>query len=112
MADKWARQYTLEELAQDQDHMRLMVLKWGYSLVDLESLMSKDASDGLRVQSITVRNPKEPGADYLVVVKATVEGRYYVGFHGAQTVAEALAGATARITNRSMRFREDSPASK
>jgi hypothetical protein len=112
MADRESRQLTLVEMEKDQDYLRIMLLKWGYSLLNLEGLMSKDANDGLRVQSITVRNPKEPGGDYLVVVKATVENRYYVGFHGAQTVAEALAGATARISNRSMKFREDNPISK
>lgn len=76
----------------------------------LDRLMAEEMDDGLRITEIRLRAPREVGEDILATVKAvTVEGKRFVGFHGALSSAEAIRGAVERINNATLKWREDRP---
>ncbi len=64
------------------------------------------------VTRVSVRAPDVPGGEYFVVVNAVVEGQRSVGFGSGMDVISALGGTVARITNGTMKWREDDYAQK
>jgi len=45
----------------------------------------------------------------LMIVKATINGEKVIGFHGDDGLAETLAGGVNRLSNGSMKWKEDKP---
>lgn len=66
--------------------------------------------DMVYVQSITFKTPNEERSGWMVVMRATTEGKQVVGFHNADTFAEALKGTIDRLTNRSIKWKADAYA--
>lgn len=83
---------------------RLQLLLWM-----LEDWMIQEDSQGMVIDTITVRHGRDRGMEPLVVVKARFEGRAYVGFHSASDPEAAIVGALERIKNQQLKWREDTP---
>lgn len=81
-------------------------------LMQLDEWMVTVDTQGMRITNIRVRSPIEGSGDFLVVVKARIEGRPYVGFHSATTAEDGLIGALERVRNNDLKFREDKPFEK
>lgn len=59
------------------------------------------------VKSLTFKAPDDDRAGWLVVIRAMREGIPVVGFHNGDTFGEVLKGTTDRLSNRSVRWKED-----
>jgi len=81
----------------------------GRGVVGLGKLMGRGDFEGMDIKELRIKPPAVEGGDYLVIVKAVVEGRAIVGFHGAGDFGDALRGCYERINNNAMRWREDKP---
>lgn len=57
---------------------------------------------------ISMRAPKDTGEELLLVIRGVdAEGMHVVAFHSAFSLAEALRGLAARLSNGTLRWRED-----
>ena len=63
--------------------------------------------DEVDIVSIRIRFPEGEGSDFLMVVRAFVEGQPMVGFSGGATFKEALWSGMERLVRGSMRWKED-----
>lgn len=83
---------------------RLQLLLWA-----LDDWMFKEDAMGMRIKAIRISTRGDSGGEKLVVVKASHEGRAYVGFHSAETAEDAIMGALERVRNADLKWREDRP---
>lgn len=83
---------------------RLQLLLW-----ILEDWMLQEDTQGMTITEVRTRVGTGSGGLFLTIVKATFEGRPYVGFHSADTPEDAIRGALERIRNTDMKWREDKP---
>jgi hypothetical protein len=83
------------------------VLDAGMGVFRWERLMGLGALEGTTIESVRIRTPRTEGGEFLIVVKASVEGKRAVGFHSSTSLPEALSGAANRVLNRTLRWRED-----
>jgi hypothetical protein len=60
-----------------------------------------------KLGSLTIRPPKEEGGEFLVIIRASLEGRAFVGFTSGYDIGAALRLAIARVENGSMSWKED-----
>lgn len=75
----------------------------------LDELMQQEDLQGLQLVEIRVKEaPSNPG-EFLVVLKARLEGRPVVAFSSGSTVLDAISTAVERMRNSTMRWREDRP---
>lgn len=85
------------------------MVRVGEVLHRAEFTIDRDADEDLFLTHINIKvNPSGDGG-YLAIIKAeTPEGRV-VAFHDAPTLAETIVGVLDRLSNRSLKFREDRP---
>lgn len=79
----------------------------GFAVLGFGEWCERDGWAQMKVREVRIRAPREAGEDYMVIVKAQVEGRMLVGFHGATSIEEAIRGAYERINNNSMKWKDD-----
>lgn len=79
----------------------------GLNLKGAERVFDLCYDGGTVLASMRVRIPSEDEGEYLIVLKARQEGRAVVGFHAADTFAEAVMGALNRLRNKSIKWRDD-----
>ncbi len=84
-----------------------VLLRLAEQLVRAEDIFERLDEGDLSIDSMGVRLPQYEGGDYMVTVRAVKEGVAVVGFHGADSLAESLRGVLARLSNGSMRWRDD-----
>jgi hypothetical protein len=90
------------EVAFEQFTQRL-----GGTLIRTERILEGLDNEDCIVTSLRVRTPGYTYSDYLVTIKAEIEGVPHVGFHGATTFGEAIQGAIERLQNRTMKWKAD-----
>lgn len=78
-------------------------------LYQLEEWMMAEDTQGMRITHMTVRSGFERGGEFLVTVKAQIEGRLYVAFHSANSPEDAITGALDRARDNALKWREDTP---
>lgn len=83
------------------------LLRVAEQLVRVEHLLDALDEENVEVRSVTFRVPQEQGGDFLVTVRAFVEGKAMVAFHGSDSFAEAARGVFARLENRSVKWKDD-----
>lgn len=76
-------------------------------LYRMEELLDKLFEEDQEVLRIAVQCPDGDRDDYMVYVTGLVDGKRCVAFHGGATFREALIGAIDRMSNRSLKWRED-----
>lgn len=79
----------------------------GGRLLSSERMFERLDDEDISIVAIRARFPTSESPDYLVTVKAMVEGQAVVGFHGGETFHEALGGVLTRLQNRTMKWRSD-----
>lgn len=87
--------------------MQEEVLRLGYSLLSTNRWLDGERALGVYLKALKLRLPTEDRSDCLVIVTAVKDGMRLVGFHSADTPAEAVKGAVARVENGTMVWRHD-----
>ncbi len=98
-------------VASQANYMRQMA-KLGELIWSMEHVLDLLYDVNIIVNSLTVRIPTADEAQYLVVVRATKEGRAVVGFHGSDSYADTIRGGIERLRNKTMKWREDEYATE
>lgn len=76
-----------------------------------ENMLAHTEKD-FRLHELRIKLSDTGHSPLLVIVKCRIEGRPFVGFHGADTFEDAMSGAMERIMNNDMKWREDQPYRK
>lgn len=92
----------LDQLARRRQRLQLLLMM-------LDEWMRGEDAQGMRVNEIRIRTGRDRGGEHLIVVKASFEGRQFVGFHSGNDVEEVLQGALERVKNNTMKWRDDVP---
>lgn len=99
-------------LATQQEVARQM-MRVGESLALLDRLALRlREEDELDVSGLSVRFPQGSGAEYLITVRARVDGVRVVAFHSAYTMGEALRGLYNRISTNKLKWKVDEYADR
>lgn len=85
------------------------VQRLGEFMGSLEELVDQGTPPGTRMVGLTVRLSTEGRPETLIVLKASGEGGAWVAFVGALDLAQALHTWRAKVTARSIKWREDVP---
>lgn len=97
----------------DQDISRDAAAEYGKRLYRLlQILFARERGVALAdgaIMQVTIKAPKVPGGEPLVIVKARVEGQNIIAFSGGFDGAEALRVALERVQNGTIKWREDQP---
>lgn len=88
--------------------MREELVRLGGTILTMNRWLDGERAQGVYMISLKVRMPTEGRSDCLVVVQAQKGNQRLVGFHSADTPAEAVRGAIARVENGTMIWRGDS----
>lgn len=83
------------------------MLRFAESVVQFEWLYERLFARDVELLGLTVRIPDRDGMDYLVTVRAQVEGQRVVGFHAGATLYETLEGTLNRLKNKSLKWKAD-----
>ena len=83
------------------------MVRLAQQLVRFEPLLERMFDEDIVIFGLSVRVPNEVGQDYLLTVRAQVDGKKVVGFNTANTLSEVVRSAVARLENRSMRWKGD-----
>lgn len=86
--------------------------RYGERLLMFEAQVGRWFEAGYDLLSLTVRLPQSEGGEYLVILRANVEGVGMVGFSSGATLASALETLVNRMSNGSLNFQEDRYAKK
>lgn len=89
-------------VAYDRECHNFAVKMRGYEHL-LEQLFERD----VEVYSMSIRHPKEEYDEYLITVRAYVEGKPSVTFHAAPMFYEALEGILNRMRNANVKWKPD-----
>jgi hypothetical protein len=81
----------------------------GSMLIASEAIDAGVMSDGVQITEIRVKLPTEHKPEYTVICKGRFEGKPVVAFHNSDTYHEAVVGASSRLVNATMKWREDRP---
>jgi hypothetical protein len=80
----------------------------GVAIDVLEGQLRKmRADDGIDVTGISFRIAVGGTEEHLATVRAKTEEGHVVAFHSAYTIAELMRGLSARVTNRTLKWRRD-----
>ena len=97
----------------DQDISKDAAAEYGKRLYRLmQILFARERGVALAdgaIYEVRIKAPKEIGGDPLVIVKARIEGQNLIAFSGGFDGAEALRVTLERISNGTLKWREDQP---
>lgn len=95
-----------DAIGSQQQYLRHLV-KIGEALTGFERVLDMLADQDEWVYSIRAKLADEDNRETLIIVKAMVGGSPVVGFHSAEGFGEAVRGTIARLSNRTMKWKED-----
>jgi len=83
------------------------MVRIGEAVSGFEHLLDRLDEANIMIASVRVKVPLGDEVDYLIIVRARQEGRGVVGFHAGTTLRETLVGTIARLSNGSMKWKDD-----
>ena len=88
---------------------RQQLIRSGELLLRAERIFERCWDEDVFVRNVNIKLDGGGGGNYLAIVKAeTPEGKI-VAFHDAPTLLELVTGLLARLENKSLKWREDTP---
>ena len=88
------------------------LITFAEKLVRFERVAERLFEDDVHIMGMTIRVPSGEGEDYLVTIRAFVGGDAKVAFHAGATIVEVLGGVMNRLTNNSLKWKDDKYAKK
>lgn len=82
----------------------------GLAMEALDSNLDKLDQQGFIFVGMNLKAPNEDRQDWLVTIRAEVEGRKVVAFHSAFSLAEVVDQAIRRFSNRQLQWKDDNYA--
>ncbi len=77
------------------------------TLLGFERTLEQMFEDEMYVRGISIRFPEDDRPEYLAVVRVDGADGKQVAFHSAPTIMELIVGVAKRMSNKSMKYRED-----
>lgn len=91
-----------------QHEVARQMMQVGEALALLDRLVVQLREEGeLDVSGLSIRFPDGSGAEYLVTVRARVDGVKVVAFHSAYAIGETLRGLYNRMKAGKLKWKED-----
>lgn len=88
------------------------LVRYGKALYDFERAVWKYEEDDIYIDSIRFRSPAGPDGEVLAIVKAYAGNAPVIAFHSGTPFAECVFGTITRMTNKSLKWREDKYANQ
>lgn len=92
---------------QSQSAFDREVHKVGMRVLNIDRFIDKGVDDKIVVRAIKFRAGNVPGAEWLVVITAYSPGGPIVAFHSGDGFRETLVGLASRLSNGSLKWKDD-----
>ena len=88
------------------NHQRRLI-KLGETLQRVEPVLDRLYDEDVIIKGVTIRFCSEDNSEYFATIRAQVEGEQVVAFHAGATFYETVEGLINRLTNKSLRWKDD-----